>query len=100
MKKALQRNGYSLGSMCRHISSSMSTRVPDSSERHASLTLPYYYSYHHQRTMTRVLTCMRDGTLQICNNTTRESEIRHLKEIFFKTSTIILAISNWFAVRC
>ena len=41
MTKALQRNGYPISFIRRHTVPTKSSQVPDSSEWHASLTLPY-----------------------------------------------------------
>ena len=48
---------------------------------HTDRYIPFH-SYHHQRTTTGILRCMRDRALQICSNITREPEMRCLKEGF------------------
>ena len=41
-----------------------------------------FHSHHHQRTITRVLRCMRNRAHQICDSTSEESELQHLQSVF------------------
>ena len=47
---------------------------------HTDRYIPFHF-HHHQRT-TGVLRCMHDRAFQNCSNSTRESEMKHLKEVF------------------
>ena len=48
---------------------------------HTDRYIPFH-SNHHPRTVTRVMRCMRDRANQICDSTSKESELQHLQDVF------------------